>query len=582
MTLMRSVRVSGRLCAPWAGSVAAAAALALGAIPAARAAAAAAAGGASAVPQAVVRAAEANITQAVLEAPIRFLSSDLLEGRGPGTRADEITRLYLQTRLEGLGYRPAFANGEWQQPFAIVGIQSQFPRSWSFKGRSGSVDLSWRDDYIAASGLQQPSVSVSDAELVFVGYGIQAPEYHWDDFKGMNLTGKILVMMNNDPDWDPNLFAGKRRLYYGRWTYKYESAARQGAAGAIIIHTTPSAGYPWQVVQSSWGGEQFELPPGDEARLRIKAWATESAVRRLMSSSGYDLDKLIAAARSRSFKPVPLGIRTSIAFTNTLSRVETANVGGVLPGSDPKLKDEVLILSAHHDHFGIGAPDASGDRIYHGAVDNASGCAQVLAIARAFAALPERPRRSVLALFVAGEERGLLGSGYYAEHPSFAAGRIAANINIDGGNIFGRTRDVTLISMGKSSLDQVAEAVARYQGRVVKPDQFPDRGYYYRSDQFSFAKIGVPALFFDDGTDFVGRPAEWGRQQIEEWELKKYHQPSDKLDGTWSFDGMIQDAQLDMMSGWIIAQAQAMPTWKPGDEFEAARKRALAALSGGR
>jgi Zn-dependent M28 family amino/carboxypeptidase len=541
-----------------------------------------AAGEAPPVPEAVVRAAEANITRAVLEAPIRILSSDLLEGRGPGTRADEITRLYLQTRLEGLGYQPAFADGQWQQPFAIVGIKSQFPKSWSFKGRNGSVDLGWRDDYIAASGLQQPSVSVADAELVFVGYGIQAPEYHWDDFKGMNLTGKILVMMNNDPDWDPNLFAGKRRLYYGRWTYKYESAARQGAAGAIIIHTTPSAGYPWQVVQSSWGGEQFELPAGDEARLRIKAWATEAAVRRLMNSSGYDLDKLIAAARSRSFKPVPLGIRTSITFTNTLSRVETANVGGVLPGSDPKLRGEVLILSAHHDHFGIGAPDATGDRIYHGAVDNASGCAQVLAIARAFAALPERPRRSVLALLVAGEERGLLGSGYYAEHPSFAAGRIAADINIDGGNIFGRTRDVALISMGKSSLDQIAAAVAKYQGRVVKPDQFPDRGYYYRSDQFSFAKIGVPALFFDDGTDFVGRPAGWGRQQIEEWELKRYHQPSDKLDGTWNFDGMIQDAQLDMMSGWLVAQAQALPTWKPGDEFEAARKRALAALGAGR
>jgi Zn-dependent M28 family amino/carboxypeptidase len=582
VALMRSVRIPGRLCAPSAGSLAAVAVLGLMAIPAAWAAAAAAAGGASPVPQAVVRAADANITQAVLEAPIRFLSSDLLEGRGPGTRADEITRLYLQTRLEGLGYRPAFANGAWQQPFTIVGIRSEFPKSWSFKGRSGGVELSWRDDYIAASGLQQPSVSVADAELVFVGYGIQAPEYRWDDFKGMNLAGKILVMMNNDPDWDPNLFAGKRRLYYGRWTYKYESAARQGAVGAIIIHTTPSAGYPWQVVQSSWGGEQFELPAGDEARLRIRAWATEAAVRRLMSSSGFDLDKLTAAARSRSFKPVPLGIRTSITFSNTLSRVETANVGGVLAGSDPKLRDEVLILSAHHDHFGIGAPDASGDRIYHGAVDNASGCAQVLAIARAYAALPERPRRSVLALFVAGEERGLLGSGFYAEHPTFPAGRIAANINIDGGNIFGRTRDVTLISLGKSSLDQVAEAVARYQGRVVKPDQFPDRGYYYRSDQFSFAKIGVPALFFDDGTDFVGRPADWGRQQIEEWELKKYHQPSDRLDGTWSFDGMIQDARLDMMSGWIIAQAQAMPTWKPGDEFEAARKRALAALSGGR
>jgi Zn-dependent M28 family amino/carboxypeptidase len=569
VALMRSGRVLGSWCLAWAGSVAVAVA-------------AAAAGGTSPVPQAVVRAAEANITRNVLEAPIRFLSSDLLEGRGPGTRADEIVRLYLQTRLEGLGYRPAFANGEWQQPFAIVSIKSQFPKSWSFKGRNGSADLAWRDDYIAASGLQQPSVSIADAELVFVGYGIQAPEYRWDDFKGMNLTGKILVMMNNDPDWDPNLFAGKRRLYYGRWTYKYESAARQGAAGAIIIHTTPSAGYPWQVVQSSWGGEQFELPPGDEARLRIRAWASEGAVRRLMSSSGYDLDKLLAAARSRAFKPVPLGIRTSITFTNTLSRVETANVGGVLPGSDPKLADEVLILSAHHDHFGIGQPDATGDRIYHGAVDNASGCAQVLAIARAFAALPEKPRRSVLALFVAGEERGLLGSGFYALHPSFPAGRIAADINIDGGNIFGRTRDVTLISMGKSSLDQAAEAVARYQGRVVRPDQFPDRGYYYRSDQFSFAKIGVPALFFDDGTDFVGRPPGWGRQQIEEWELKKYHQPSDKLDGTWSFEGMIQDAQLDMMSGWLIAQAQAMPTWKPGDEFEAARKRALAALAAGR
>jgi Zn-dependent M28 family amino/carboxypeptidase len=410
---------------------------------------------------------------------------------------------------------------------------------------------------------------------VFVGYGIQAPEYQWDDFKGAKLAGKILVMMNNDPDWDPKLFAGKRRLYYGRWTYKYESAARQRAAGAIIIHTTPSAGYPWQVVQSSWGGEQFELPDAGEARLRLKAWATEEAVRRLVKAGGFELDKLVAQARSRSFRPVPLGVRTSIAFTARLSKVQTANVGGVLKGSDAALASEVLIYSAHHDHFGIGEPDRSGDRIYHGAVDNASGCAQVLAIARAFAALPERPRRSVLALFVAGEERGLLGSMYYAAHPSFASGRIAADINIDGGNIFGRTRDITLISMGKSSLDQVAAAVARYQGRVMVPDQFPDRGYYYRSDQFSFAKIGVPALFFGDGTDFIGRPAGWGREQIEQWELTKYHQPADKLDGSWSFDGMIEDAQLDFMAGWLIAQAHAMPSWKPGDEFEAARKRAL-------
>ncbi|HEV3182452.1 MAG TPA: M28 family peptidase [Steroidobacteraceae bacterium] len=529
------------------------------------------------LPAAVEQAARGYITRAALEAPIRFLSSDLLEGRGPASRGDQLARLYLQTRLEGMGYQPAFANGAWQQPFDIVGIRGQFPKSWSFQGRGERVDLAWREDYIAVSGLQSESVSVDDAELVFVGYGIQAPEFHWDDFKGMKLAGKILVMMNNDPDWDPNLFAGKRRLYYGRWDYKFESAARQGAAGAIIIHTTPSAGYPWQVVQSSWGGEQFELPAGGEPRVKVKAWATEDAVRRLMKANGYDLDKLTAAARSRHFHPVPLGIRTSITFTNRLARVQTANVGGVLPGSDARLGAQVVVLSAHHDHFGIGEPDASGDHIYHGAVDNASGCAQVLAIAQALAALPEWPRRSVLALFVAGEERGLLGSKYYVQHPTFAPGRFAADINIDGGNIFGRTRDATSVALGKSSLDGIAARVAAAQGRVVKGDQFPDRGYYYRSDQFSFARIGVPALFFDDGTDFIGRPAGWGREQIEQWELHKYHQPSDRLDGSWNFDGMIEDAQLAMLSAWLVAQADAMPTWKRGDEFEAARKQALAA-----
>ena len=532
----------------------------------------------AALPGAVEAAARTYLTRAALEGPIRFLSADLLEGRGPATRGDQLARLYLQTRLEGMGYQPAFANGAWQQPFDVVGIKGQFPKSWSFQGRSARVDLTWREDYIAVSGVQSESVAVDDAELVFVGYGIQAPEFRWDDFKGTNLAGKILVMMNNDPDWDPNLFAGKRRLYYGRWSYKYESAARQGAAGAIIIHTTPSAGYPWQVVQSSWGGEAFELPAGNEPRVRVKAWATEDAVRRLLQSDGYDLNKLVASARSRDFHPVPLGIRTSLAFTNKLSSVQTANVGGVLRGSDAKLAAQVVVLSAHHDHFGIGEPDASGDRIYHGAVDNASGCAQVLAVAQALAALPERPRRSVLALFVAGEERGLLGSRYYAEHPTFPAGRIAADINIDGGNIFGRTRDATSIALGKSSLDEIAARVAATQGRVVKGDQFPDRGYYYRSDQFSFARIGVPALYFADGTDFIGRPPGWGREQIEQWELRKYHQPSDRLDDSWNFDGMIEDAQLAMLSAWLVAQADALPAWKPGDEFEAARKRALAAV----
>jgi Zn-dependent M28 family amino/carboxypeptidase len=532
-----------------------------------------------AIPLSVDQAARTYITPGALEAPVRFLASDALEGRGPATRGDQLARLYLSTELEGLGYQPAFPNGQWQQPLDIVGIRAEMPRTWSFQAPQGRVDLKWHDDYIAVSGLQSEKVSVDDAELVFVGYGIQAPEYKWDDFKGVSLKGKVLVMLNNDPDWDPKLFAGTRRLYYGRWTYKYESAARQGAAGAIIIHTTPSAGYPWQVVQSSWGGEQFELPAENEPRVQIRGWTTEAATRQLFAAAGQNLDKLVAAARSRSFKPVPLGIRTSVAFTNKLSRVQTANVAGLMRGSDPKLADEVVVFSAHHDHFGIGEPDATGDRIYHGALDNASGCSQVLAIARSFAALAERPRRSILILFVAGEERGLLGSQYYALHPSFPAGKIAANVNYDGGNIFGRTHDVTLVSAGKSSLDRIAQAIAQRQGRVLQPDQFPDRGYYYRSDQFAFAKIGVPALYFASGTDFIGRPAGWGRWKLEEWEQKQYHQPSDKLDGTWNFDGMIEDAQLGLLAGWVIAQADAMPRWNPGDEFEAARTNALAAVS---
>jgi Zn-dependent M28 family amino/carboxypeptidase len=528
------------------------------------------------IPEPVAKVAAAQITRGTLRAPIRFLASDELEGRGPASRGDQLARLYLATELESLGYQPGGERGSWEQPVEMVSVTAKLPKVWSFIGKNGNVDLKFSDDYIAGSGVQSTSAGFENAPLVFVGYGIEAPEYRWDDFKGVDVKGKVLVMLNNDPDWDPKLFAGKTRLYYGRWVYKFESGARHGAAGVIIVHTTDSAGYPWQVVQSSWGGAQFELPAEGEPRIQMRGWATEDAMRRLLKAGGADLDMLVKQAKSRSFKPVPLNLKTSIRFENEVSRVRSANVAGVLPGSDPKLKEQVVVYSAHHDHFGIGQPDKTGDRIYNGAEDNASGCAQVLAIARAMAALPERPRRSMLMLFVAGEEQGLLGSRYYSLHPTFAPGRIAANINYDGGNFRGRTRDLTQIGMGKSSLDAIAKALVEKQGRKIQPDQFPDKGYFYRSDQFSFAKIGVPALYFEPGIDFIGKPPGWGREQHDAWTEHVYHQPSDQLDDTWVFDGMIEDATIGFEAGWLVGQAEQMPTWNPGDEFEATRQKALA------
>ncbi len=524
-------------------------------------------------------AAAETIDEASLRAPIQFLADDLLGGRGPGATGDRLTQLYLASQLQGLGYGPGGPDGGWLQPVELVSVEAAVPETWSFQGSGVSVELAAWDDFIAGSGVQEASAGFTGAEVVFVGYGIQAPEHGWDDYKGMDLEGKVLLMMNNDPDWDPALFEGERRLWYGRWDYKYLSAARQGAAGAIIIHTTPSAGYPFQVVQTSWSGPQFELPAGDEPRVQVQSWVTEDAARRLAALGGHDLDRLREAARSRDFRPVPLGVTTSLALTNTLERSPSANVAGLLPGSDPELAGEVVIFTAHHDHLGIGSADAEGDTIYNGAMDNASGCAQILAIARATAALERAPRRSVLFLFVAAEEQGLLGSEYYAAHPTFAPGQIAANVNLDGANIHGRTRDVTYVGYGKSSLDAVVDAVAAWQGRVVVPDQFPDRGFFYRSDQFNFAKIGVPAVYLDSGTDFIGRPAGWGKERQEEYEEKSYHQPSDELSADWNFEGMIEDARLAFLVGMAIAEADAMPAWKQGDEFEAARQAALAAAN---
>ena len=520
-----------------------------------------------------------QIRPELIRAHVRFLASDLLEGRGPASRGDRLAEEYVAAQMEGLGLEPAAPDGGWFQPFDIVGISTDAPATVHFTRRGESVDLRYRDDYVAFSGVQVPEASTGGGEIVFVGYGIVAPEYQWDDYKGADLKGKVLLMMNNDPEDDPKLFAGKTRLYYGRWTYKYEMAAKMGAAGAIIVHTTHSAGYPWQVVQTSWSGEQFALPHEGEPELPVKAWVTEESARKIARLGGQDLDALRAAAQKRDFRPVSLGVAADITLKNQVKKSQTENVIGRRPGRDPQLSKEAVVYTAHHDHLGIKEGAKPGqDNIYNGALDNASGVAAMLAIAKAMKALPEPPRRSVIFAAVAAEEQGLLGSAYLAAHPPVPAGRIAADINIDGINIWGRTRDLTMVGLGKSSLDDWIVKLAGMQGRVVVPDQFPDKGFFYRSDQFSLAKVGVPAAYFDAGTDVIGKPRGWGKEQQEKFEANDYHQPSDELRPDWELSGAVEDTQLFFYLGVKVANAPQMPRWKPGDEFEAARKKALADL----
>jgi len=519
------------------------------------------------------------ITESALLESVTRIASDEMMGRGPGTEGDRLARQYLAQRLEAAGYSPAFGEDGWEQPMSMVGVSTELPEQWTFRSEEGRKILLRRaEEFIGGSGVQQTAAVMDNAELVFVGYGITAPEEDWDDFKGADLEGKMLLMLNDDPDWDPELFAGERRLYYGRWKYKYEIAAQQGAIGAIIIHTSLSAGYPWPVVLTGWSGEQFELPAGDEPRIQLKAWMTEEATRRLVEFAGHDLDSLIEAARTRDFSPVPLGLSTSLDLAVEIRETETANVGGILRGSDPDLADEVVVLSAHHDYFGIGEPDETGDNIYNGALDNGVAMAQVLSVAEAFSTLSKPPRRSVMVLFVAAEEQGLLGSKYYTEHPTIPPGKISADINFELGNIWGRTADVTIFGKGKSTLEDVLADLVAEQGRYVTEESTPRSGWYYRSDQFSFARIGVPAIWFKSGTDFIGQPEGWGEQQHAEWIERNYHRPSDQVEDSWILDGLVEDAHLGFRLALTVANADEMPTWYPGDEFEDERLAALAEL----
>ncbi len=517
------------------------------------------------------------ITPALLKSHVRFLSSDLLEGRGPATRGDALTQAYLVSELEGMGLVPGAPGGGWIQKVPLVGIKRTSEAPAMFASATGTASGTLGDDFVAVSGVQKPEVRLDGAEIVFVGYGIEAPEYGWDDFKDVDVRGKVVLVMNNDPETDPKLFAGKTRLWYGRWDYKYLMAARKGAAGAIIIHTTPSAGYGWQVIQTSWAGEQFELADDGSPRVLAKMWAREDLAKKLAELGGKNLDTLRAAAEKRDFRPVPLGVKVSIALTSAISQKESGNVIGLLPGSDPKRSSEAVIYTAHHDHLGIREGAKPGaDAIYNGALDNASGVAAMLAVAKAFTRLPKAPARSTYFAFVAAEEQGLLGSELLAKNPPVPAGRIAANVNVDGIGWFGKTAEFVNIGLGKSSLDVPLKAIAVFQGRRLEGDQFPDKGTFYRSDQFSFAKVGVPAAYLKKGTEAIGKPAGFGREQQAAYEKADYHQPSDEFHEGWDFSGAVEDVQGAFWLGCLVGNAAEMPKWNAGDEFEAVRKKALA------
>ncbi len=514
---------------------------------------------------------DARITEATFAAPIRFLADDLLEGRGVGTRGDALSRLYLATQLELFGCEPGGPDGSWEQPVPILGIRAKVTTPMTVHGPGGAQRVFEAPaDYTCEAGRPLERTGWDGAPVVFVGYGIDAPEQSWDDYGDADLKGKVLLVMNNDPDWDPKLFEGKRRLYYGRWSYKYEEAARRGAAGAIVIHTTPSAGYPFQVIQAGQGQEQFWLPfEPDVPTLALQSWCSEDAARAICALGGHDLDQLREAARHREFEPVDLGVTIDLSTENTIRQFESANVLGVVPGADPAVKDEAIVVTAHFDHLGRGAPKR-GDDIYNGALDNASGCSLALNLARVCAHLDRAPRRSLLFLLVTGEESGLLGSNYYAHHPTFPREKLIADFNFDIVNIWGRTEDVQMIGYGKSTLTALAQRVAERRGRRVEPNDRVDRGMFYRSDHFSFARIGVPSAYFKAGSDFVERRSAKRRVKAS-YTATRYHQPNDEFDDRWDLSGAVEDTRLILECLLRAADADEPPHWAPGDEFEKLR-----------
>jgi Zn-dependent M28 family amino/carboxypeptidase len=522
------------------------------------------------------------LNEDAMRAHVRYLASDLLEGRGTGARGGELAASYIAAQLEALGLKGAGPNGSFFQPVSLVGVKADPNTKLVVSGRNGKETFKFADDFVAFTGAQTEDVDV-DSDLVFVGYGINAPEQKWNDYKceATDYRGKILVMMVNDPPAttaEPNLFGGRALTYYGRWTYKFEEAARRGAAGVILLHTDESAGYPWSVVRTSNGSWRFDIArtAGDPTPfLNMRSWVTNDTAQKIMKLAGYELADMRAKAASRDFQPVKLNLKGKINLKSELKRVQAPNVVGILPGRDPKLRDEYVVYSAHWDHFGVGAPDKTGDTIYNGAVDNATGCAAVLAIAEALARLPaaQQPRRSSLFLFPTAEEQGLLGAEWYSRHPVVPVEKTAANVNLDSMNMLGVTRDFTPLGAERSTLEAVVQAVARDRGLRISPDSRPEQGSFYRSDHFPFAKVGVPSISLKEGDDFVGHPKGWGEQEFKLYNTQHYHQPSDEFDPNWNYAGMIQETLIAIDIGMRIANDPALPRFKPTDEFAKNSKR---------
>jgi len=502
------------------------------------------------------------------------LSSAEFEGRAPGTAGEEKTVAYLVEQFRQVGLRPGAADGSYVQPVPLVGITPAPSATLVFRKGAAAETLAFKDDFVAWTKRVVERVSLDRSDLVFVGYGVQAPEFEWDDYRGIDLRGKTIVMLIGDPPvadaarpaaLDPRVFGGPAMTYYGRWTYKFEMAQKLGAAGALIVHETGPAGYPFQVVQVKVG-EQFDVarPDGNMTRAAVEGWITVEKARALFAMAGMDFDREKARAATRGFRPVPLGVTATVTLENRVRSVASRNVIGRVDGTDRR--SEVVLYTSHWDAFGIGAP-LDGDPVYHGAVDNAVAVAGFLEIARAFAALPLPPRRSIVFLAVTAEEQLMLGSEFYADNPVYPLEATAAVINLEMLNVHGRTRDLTVVGLGQSELDDYALAIAKQQGRRLQPDPQPERGMYYRSDHFPFVRRGVPAFEPDHGDDFVGKPPGFGKQVRDDYFATLYHKPTDTVKADWDLSGGVEDLQFYWMMGYRVAQADAFPQWKPGAEF---------------